>query len=144
MSRQGAPLGACILTASLSTIAGGAFGVLGLVPYAFGGHGPDSPVSGVLFGALAGLLVARGWVAWMRLHAFEDRGDGVVGAAVRGGILAGAAASVLLHLCLQLLYRSDAWLFGQVAGLVCGVIAGSGVGAVGGLAWRSALPRERG
>jgi hypothetical protein len=128
----------------LSGAAGGFFGLL--AQFLYPRHRELLGMSsGALLGAAAGLVVGLAWCGFMvHLGAATARsgGAGRLGrGAVVGGMVAGCAATVLLHVGLQLVHGFHHALANHLWGQPFGLVAGFFVGAIGALVWPP-VPKE--
>ena len=111
-------------------------------------------VAGTLFGLLAGLLAALIWLYVMRRHTLRlaqrptNLSAILIATGVGMGLLAGIAATFLLHLGLYALtLRLDRVLDGTALGLIFGVPVGLILGLICGISWwhecANALRKDR-
>ncbi len=118
---------------------GGAFGELAHLLYSFEHRGRHAVPDGAV-GAIAGLLVGVGWVAFMRGRSGAGARWLVVAWGVLGGLVAGGVATLLLHAVLGPTHPSAGrWLRIVFEGEWFGLPAGAILGLMGGLGWYVSL-----
>lgn len=101
----------------------------------------NASTAGLFLGAILGLGVGLAWVAWMRrLREWTSRGW-LVGRGVVGGVLAGAACTLLLHLLLQAAFGWGDAVQKHMISQIIALLPASLLGLLGGLLWAAGSPR---
>jgi hypothetical protein len=95
--------------------------------------------AGLLAGTVAGLVVGALW-CWLMIRASDAArrrlaSGKLIAAPLAGGVVAGAVATVLLHVAMQLVYDYPSGIWPHLWGQFFGIPAGGIVGALGVLAW---------
>lgn len=144
MSSPRLPWFAATFVSLASTAVGGFFGVFaGMFFYDHSrpqwALGADN--TGLLLGAILGLGVGLAWVAWMRRPRQWTSRGWLVGRGVGGGVLAGAACTLVLHLLLQLAFGWGDAVQKHMYSQIIAIIPASLLGLIGGILWAAGSPR---